>query len=66
MHVSLKEIWASPSTFHVVLVVSDNKETWVQICRASMPISEFPEDVLGSLNLALATDSPLQHDVPLF
>lgn len=66
MKVSLREVWASPSTFHVVLVVSANDDRWVQIMRASIPIEEFPEDVLGSLNLALGSDSAPQPDVPLF
>ena len=55
MEVSLTQIWASPSTLHLRLVITGKGGKWIRFHNLHIPLSEVDETVSRALEAAHRT-----------
>lgn len=49
MQVEVDQVWATPSTLHVRVIVHDDQRRWRHKYYASVPLAEIPEEALAMI-----------------
>lgn len=62
----LVHIWASPSTLHIRVMVSDKKRRWSQFGVLHVPIEEIPSELRDILAGSPGPGGPAPEDPSLF
>lgn len=56
MRVTCDEIWATPSTLHIRVLVHDSQGKWRHKYWVAVPVSEIPEEAVAALWVGLVDD----------
>lgn len=68
MQVAVDQIWCTPSTLHMRVVVWGPNREWRHKYYSAIPLSDVPEEVIISLYQHWLDDQPSEdlEDIPLF
>lgn len=68
MEINVQEIWATPSTLHLRLVVEGKQKKWIKFANVHVPMSVIPSEVAALIWLSAGLDKETidRDDVPLF
>lgn len=68
MQVEVDEVWASPSTLHVRVIVHADDRRWRHKYYCSVPLDEIPEEAFQQMLLTYRDENHREElqDIPLF